>query len=292
MRGAWVVAVVAIASSAWGQPNDVSARTTAPDGFLTVGPAPFTDTYSAGLGRASLNVEGGTARLSAHLDVDGVRYAVAMSFAAPAPPSTLFLDLDVQGDSVWPFPLAPHAHAAVVVSGRGAVTRDDQIISETAAISAVATTASAHARDGTHRQLPQALAGSLGIDVLAQGLPPDRVPGGFLQLGFDGVEIDVGGIPVACVPDAELSEQASSLQAALTPLLYAGGALLLAPPPGVPQSPVPPEATSAASSALSTEIVPLNAQPAMPSPAGIVPLNASPSGIVPLHTLPAAGAGR
>lgn len=202
-----------------GRPRHASGREQRTAGFLTRGPAPYTDYYEDGFGRVSIEVidrvseeaatEGDEARVNAHFSIRGASYEVALDragFPAELAKSALIpsfpieggvlLDRDIDGNTGIGSYRAPRVRAAIAIWGIGRVSKDGRLLTSSALIQVTALSRGAHADDQTHRLLPEARSEDAEIHVLAENLPRDVEPAGFLQFGFDDVSIEVDGLPV------------------------------------------------------------------------------------------------
>jgi hypothetical protein len=213
---------------------EVSARTTSPTGFFIQGPAPLANQTERGSGSAELTVEdriavpratfGDSGRLSARFRIGGTEYGVeltavgfppaqALQGVSSAPPQRVqwpvgggvILDVDLHGDSGLGFSNAPRMHAGVALWGVGRVTRNGQLLTDSAVIHAAALTAGARSDDDVHGLLPAARAGDHELYVLAWNLPASVEPRGFIEFSFDNVAIAWNGVTlpsVAALPNS------------------------------------------------------------------------------------------
>ena len=275
-------------------------------GFLTRGPTPFTDDYVLGDGAVRIEVtdqvqsltatEGDSGQLSARFSVNGDSYTVeltrpgfpARAGVAGAPiGGGVLLDVDVNGSTGLGYPSTTRAHAAIALWGSGTVRKNGAVLTTHAMISAMALSQGTHADDDTHRLLPQARAQDEEIEVLVTQLPRAEEPTGFLQFGFDDVEITLDGVElpsvasVATVPEI-LPEQAGRGQAYGTggsgypapgTALYSGAGAISAPQfsgqEGAGKPPAPPELPGRPA----PETGPLNVRPPEPALPGQQPVN-------------------
>lgn len=210
---------------------EVTARTTSSTGFFIQGPAPFALQTERGTGSVELTVVdritvpdatfGDAARLDARFRIGGVEYGVELSAAGfpPAPASGaseavprrlqwpvgggVMLDVDLHGSSGLGFSYAPRVHAGAAVWGVGRVTRNGQLLTDSAIIHVAALTAGARSDDEVHTLLTLARPGDHELYVLAWNLPASAEPRGFIEFSFDDVAIERDGMrlpAVATVP--------------------------------------------------------------------------------------------
>ncbi|XXF75854.1 hypothetical protein P2318_22700 [Myxococcaceae bacterium GXIMD 01537] len=201
---------------------EVTARTTSPTGFFIQGATPAESQTERGSGSAVLTVRdriteplatyGDAARLDARFRIAGTDYTVELTSAGFPPVQALEgvsgpiprrlpwpvgggvrLDVDLNGGSGIGFPAATRVHAAAAVWGVGRVTRNGQVLTDTALIHAAALSAGARSDDDTHGMLPIARPGDLELSVLAWNLPRSQEPRGFIEFGFDDVSIERDG---------------------------------------------------------------------------------------------------
>jgi hypothetical protein len=206
---------------------EVTARTTSPTGFFIQGPSPLANQTERGTGSAELTVEdriaapsatfGDSGRLSARFRIGGAEYAVELTSVGfpPAqarpgsgsPPRQLqgpvgggvILDVDLHGDSGRGFYTAPRMRAGVALWGIGRVTRNGQLLTDSAVIHAAALTAGARSDDEVHGLLPASRPGDHEIYVLAWNLPTSIEPRGFIEFSFDDVAIAWNGVSLPAV---------------------------------------------------------------------------------------------
>lgn len=205
---------------------EVSARTTSPTGFFIQGASPLANQTERGTGSAELTVEdritvptatfGDSGRLTARFRIGGTEYGVeltAMGFppaqalqgVSGAPPRPgpvgggVLLDVDLHGDSGWGFYTAPRMHAGVALWGIGRVTRNGQLLTDSAVIHAAALTAGARSDDDVHGLLPASRPGDHELYVLAWNLPTNAEPRGFIEFSFDDVAIEWNGVRLPAV---------------------------------------------------------------------------------------------
>jgi hypothetical protein len=208
----------------------VTARTVGSVGFFTQGPVPFANLFERGRGSAELFVQdriavpqatyGDVARLEATFQIGGESYRVelvqggfppAQAMTAtpvtgpvPPPPAQLIsggvvLGQDLHGSSGLGSPAMTRVQAATAVWGVGRVWRNGALLSDTAVIHVAALSQGAHADDDTFQLLPAARPGDTELHVLVWNLPRALEPRGFIQFGFDDVNIDFNGTPVPAV---------------------------------------------------------------------------------------------
>lgn len=226
----------------------------------------------------------------------------------------VLLDRDIYGSTGIGFVRTTKVHAAIAIWGFGTVSKNGQVATSNALIHVAALSRAAHADDGTHRLLPEARDEDAEIEVLAENLPRDIEPTGFIQFWFDDVEILLDGLPiptrayVEAVPlrNPEEARPASTEEVSgpityygvVPPVAFPGTVAAASPPPSgpifAPATPTGffPEPLVRTEPPLNSQPLqipfardlsgfpstpqPLNAQPAVPLLPSIPPLNAQP----------------
>lgn len=217
-------------------------------------------------------------------------------------------DANLQGYTGLGLLRGPLVHAAAAIWGEGTVRLNGQLVTDHALVEADALSAGDHADDQSFRTLTTARDGDAEIVIFATNLPVDRVPRGFVLVGFDDVRISVGGQVVASqitIPSsgtqgpAEVAGSTGPVYAP-SPILGVGGSggagtatnpQTVTPPgaiggtgfssSGIPASP-PVANNGATTTALPATPAPLTSTPAtplipMPSPANATPATALPA---------------
>ncbi len=184
----------------------VSASNLGVTGYQVLGQAPFADAWAAGTGTMQLSTDGKAASLTARFSAEGSSYELFLDR-----PTLVRTNAWVHGGTGLGSPYTTPAHAAAAVWGVGRVVKDGKLLTARAQLYAAALDQGTHADDSTHRLLPRSRPGDGELELLALGLPADEVPGGFVQVGFDDVKIDAGGVALSLrgeVPtvSGELSE--------------------------------------------------------------------------------------
>src|SRR5215213_8503699 len=148
------------------------AQTERPGGFFLHGNVPFTNVPERGTGSASLEVQdrvgaeratyGDAGRLSATFQLGGTTYGVELVQVGFPPlegsprriwhpvAGGVMLGQELYGDTGLGFPNMTRVRAAAAVWGVGRVTRNGQLLTDTALIHASALSAGAFADDDTH----------------------------------------------------------------------------------------------------------------------------------------------
>ncbi|HET9155145.1 MAG TPA: hypothetical protein VFN91_00680, partial [Myxococcaceae bacterium] len=100
-------------------------------------------------------------------------------------PDEVLVDADVDGPG-------GRLHAAVALRAKARVTRDGQVLTETARMQAFALTTGFHADDDTFRMLPQPRSNDFELLVHLEDVPGE----GPVDVGFDCPEIWLDGAPL------------------------------------------------------------------------------------------------
>jgi hypothetical protein len=186
-------------------------------------------------------------------------------------PGGMVLDTDLTGPGGL-------VHAAVALGGTARVTRAGEVISDTAAVRAVALTTGYHADDGTFRTLRAGRSGDLELLVSVDGLPG----GAALELGVEHPDIRVDGRSVSAAPLADAT--APSWPGASREGPGVGGSGSGNPAPYGPVAPLSPPSSqpdSSTATMLPTTPPPANAAPAGPLPTTPAPANSAPAASLP-----------
>ena len=324
----------------------VSASDTDGHAFFMTGLDPTADAWSSNLGTVAITAEdrvqlpaatyGDQATLHAEVRDGGDLWALDLTTPGFPPDASgassplrawvrfpifggVVTGADLQGFTGMGLLRGPKVHAAAAIWGEGTVHLNGQLVTDHALIEADALSAGGHADDQSFRTLPAAREGDAEIIVFASNLPTALAPRGFLLVGFDNVQISVGGQAVATqlsIPSTGTA--ASGLPPAATgplspvgmPLGVGGsGVAGISPPafggeggltgPGAPTTPTvlnnganvtaapstPPPLNSAPATALPQTPSPTSAATPVPAPATPAPGNAGPA--TPAVTTPA-----
>jgi hypothetical protein len=189
--------------------------------------------------RAPFAASGDEARLEVELRRSGDTYLIELITTGfppgaevpfPAPAGGVRLNTLVFGRTGVGWPAMTLTRAALTLWGRARVSRNGEVVAHNARLFAAALVDGIHADDGTFRMLPEARPEDLELWVQIDELPPEADPRGFMAIGFDDVDIQVGGIPV---PGELYVEVRPHPPPPLLPGEGTGGSGLEAPAPSV-----------------------------------------------------------
>lgn len=216
MRGfllcALIAPLVAGAQAGNARGAELTAGSTREFGFAVIGGDPLGMSFDEGPGSVSITAtdapdNNDRAEIRAEISLRTGRYRITADLTessriAAGPPGGVAQNLQVHGGG-FGLPQATGARAAFAVAAIGSVYRDDDLLTDRAVVYGFAITDGTHADDSTHQVLPVARPGDTEIELLVTNVP--GVPGGFLRIFWDDVNISVAGADprnVAAVPTA------------------------------------------------------------------------------------------